>query len=82
MMDAPEWKRYIEQSIDQPAPEASFPHGLLFGTLIRDHERNRIGCVVGYGSTYVLVAFDEGTVEPHIIPIEAESFSRGWYSVA
>ena len=82
MMDAPEWKRYIEKSIDQPGPTTSFPRGLLFGTLIRDNEKNRIGCVVGYGDTYVLVAFDEGAVEPRITPILAEGFSRGWYSVA
>ncbi len=82
MMDAPEWKRYIEQSVDQPGQAAGFPHGLLFGTLIKDNERNRIGCVVGYGDTYVLIAFNEGTVDPRIVPVGAEGFSRGWYSVA
>lgn len=82
LMDAPEWKRYIEQSVDQPTHEPDFPHGLLFGTLVRDCERNRIGCVVGFGTTYVLIAFDEGTVEPRIVPVGAEEFTRGWYAVA
>lgn len=82
LMDAPEWKRYIEQSVDQPTHKPDFPHGLLFGTLVRDCERNRIGCVVGFGTTYVLIAFDEGTVEPRIVPVGAEEFTRGWYAVA
>lgn len=82
LMDAPEWKRYIEQSVDQPTHEPNFPHGLLFGTLVRDCERNRIGCVVGFGTAYVLIAFDEGTADPRIVAVGAEEFTRGRYAVA
>lgn len=82
MMDAPEWKRYIEQSVDQPIPATEFPIGLVFGSLIRDNNKGQIGCVVGFGTSYVLVAFDDGAVKPRIMPLGAEMFSHGWFSVA
>lgn len=81
MMDAPEWKMYIDQSIDHPAGESGLPFGIFFGTLIRDNERNRVGCVVGINEAYVLVAFEDA-ITPQIIPVGPEMFSHGYFSVA
>lgn len=82
LMDAPEWKQFIDQSVNHPAQETNYPLGLQFGTLIRDHLNDQIGCVVASGDTYILVAFDEGTFEPRIVPVGPEGFTRGWFSVA
>ena len=82
MMEAPDWKKYIDQSVDSPSTGNDLPLGVFFGTLIRDNDRNQIGCVVGFGDGYVLVAFDEGTPKPRIQPVPSIGFERGYYSVA
>ncbi len=81
MMDAPEWKQYIDRSVDNTDLKYHFSHGLLFGTLVRDNQKNRIGCVVGSNDTYILIAFEDAP-EPQIMSISPEMFEHGLFSVA
>lgn len=36
--------------------------------------------MAGFG--IIDMIYDEGTVEPRIVPVGAEEFTRGWYAVA
>ena len=58
-----------------------FPYGIYFGSHIKDTVKNRIGCVVGVKEDYILVAFEDD-MDPQIIPADAESFEKGYYSLA
>lgn len=61
--------------------ETIFPYGLLFGSMIRDKVKGKVGCIVGIKKEYVLVAF-EGEVEPCIVPASADFFEKGFYELA
>lgn len=58
-----------------------FPYGIYFGSRIKDSVKKRVGCVVGIKDDYVLIAF-EGDMDPQIISANAETFEKGYYSLA
>jgi hypothetical protein len=58
-----------------------FPHGIYFGTKVRNIMSGKIGCVVGIKDEYIFVAFED-EIAPNVVSVSAEFFEKGYYELA
>jgi hypothetical protein len=81
MMEAPACKEYIEDAVNAEESSYAFPHGIYFGSRIRNKTTGRIGTVLGLEGKSIIIAF-ENDMEPIIEKVGIEFFEERFRALA
>lgn len=81
MMEAPAWKEYIESAVNAEESSYAFPHGIYFGSRIRNNTTGRIGTVIGIEGKSIMIAF-ENDMEPITDTVGIEFFKENFRALA
>lgn len=78
--DKPGYGYYVAEETSNYGKNDGFPCGIYFGSLIKENETNRTGCVVGFDKDSVKIAF-EGSKNTEIVVVRSKDFEKGLYSI-